>query len=249
MTLSEKLFHTVGQFNQEATRIVTTIVDEMHLPANAKEYLPEDFLEPQHALFYDSESEYSDGSLGGNSLVYLVPGMLIKLCRYGQKANRVNHRDLKKWEKAFTGCPSLAEPQMRKQFSREFNASDLFFDSLFMTSSIDSKYRLRCPLMCKVDYRGFRAIAIATMPIRPERGMALGFDSEGKLQQLDGQLRTELQDVGQVLNLSDYKTKVKKTLFDGKSGGGGGTASQHQLAVEVQQFESVPISNFIKVYS
>ena len=70
---------------------------------------------------------------------------------------------------------------MRKQFAREFNAAELFFDSLFMTSSVDSKYRLRCPLMCKVDYRGFRAIAIATMPIRPERGMALGFDSEGKL--------------------------------------------------------------------
>ena len=138
---------------------------------------------------------------------------------------------------------------MRKQFSRELNAAELLFDSLFMTSSIDSKYRLRCPLLCKVDYRGFRAIAIATMPIRPERGMALGFDGEGRLQQLDGQLATELRDVGQVLNLSDYKTKVKKTLFDGKSGGGGGTASQHQLAVEVQQFESVPISNFVRVYS
>lgn len=255
MTLSEKLFHLAGQFNQEATRAVTTIVDEMHLPADEREYLPEGFLEPQHAMFYDSESDDFDGSLGSNSLVYLMPGMLVKLCRYGQKANRVNHRDLKKWEKAYEklpfkhGCPSLAEPQMRKQFSRELNAAELFFDALFMTSSIDSKYRLRCPLMCKVDYRGFRAIAIATMPIRPERGMALGFDSDGKLQQLDGQLTTELQDVGQVLNLSDYKTKVKKTLFDGKSGGGGGTASQHQLAVEVQQFESVPISNFVKVYS
>ena len=138
---------------------------------------------------------------------------------------------------------------MRKQFAREFNAAELFFDALFMTSSIDSKYRLRCPLMCKVDYRGYRAIAIATMPIRPERGMALGFDNEGKLQQLDVQLTTELQDVGQVLNLSDYKTKVKKTLFDGKSGGGGGNASQAAMHVEVQQFGGVPISNFIKVYS
>ena len=138
---------------------------------------------------------------------------------------------------------------MRKQFAREFNAAELFFDALFMTSSIDSKYRLRCPLMCKVDYRGYRAIAIATMPIRPERGMALGFDNEGKLQQLDVQLTTELQDVGQVLNLSDYKTKVKKTLFDGKSGGGGGNTSQAAMHVEVQQFGGVPISNFIKVYS
>ena len=34
MTMSEKLFHLVGRFNEEATRIVTTIVDEMHLPAD-----------------------------------------------------------------------------------------------------------------------------------------------------------------------------------------------------------------------
>ena len=65
---------------------------------------------------------------------------------------------------------------MRKKFSREFRASDIFFDALFMTSSIDSHYRLRNPLMCTVDYKGFRAIAIASMPIKPERGMALGFD-------------------------------------------------------------------------
>ena len=51
-----------------------------------------------------------------------------------------------------------------------------------MTSNLDSHYRLRNPLMCMVDYKGFRAIAIASMPIKPERGMALGFDQEGKFQ-------------------------------------------------------------------
>ena len=69
---------------------------------------------------------------------------------------------------------------MRKQFAREFRASDLFFDALFITSTLDSHYRLRNPLMCTEDYKGFRAIAIASMPIKPERGMSLGFDNEGK---------------------------------------------------------------------
>ena len=120
MTLSEKLFHLVGQFNQEAAHAVTTIVDEMHLPLEDRAYQPEDFLEPLHAMFYDAESEDFDGSLGGNSLIYLMgggdkgaakeAGMLVKLCRYGQKANRVQHRDLKKWEKAYAGCPRLAAP-------------------------------------------------------------------------------------------------------------------------------------------
>ena len=75
----------------------------MHLPLDQKDpdLRPEDFLEPRHAMFYDAEAENFDGSLGGNALIYLVPGMLVKLCRYGQKANRVNQRDLKKWEKAY----------------------------------------------------------------------------------------------------------------------------------------------------
>ena len=46
--------------------------------------------------------------------------------------------------------------------------------------------------MTSIDYKGFRAIAVAQLPIRPDQGMSLGFDREGKLHELDYSLRTEL---------------------------------------------------------
>ena len=39
--------------------------------------------------------------------------------------------------------------------------------------------------MTSIDFKGFRAIAIAELPIRPEKGISLGFDAEGNLQELD----------------------------------------------------------------
>ena len=64
-----------------------------------------------------------------------------------------------------------------------------------------------------VDYKGFRAIGIAKLPIRPERGISLGFDREGNLHELEYSLRTELQDVGTILNLSEYKTRMAKKFI------------------------------------
>lgn len=40
--------------------------------------------------------------------------------------------------------------------------------------------------------------------------MSLGFDAEGKLHELDQFLRTELQDVGTILNLAECKTLMVK---------------------------------------
>ena len=43
--------------------------------------------------------------------------------------------------------------------------------------------------------------------------MSLGFDKEGKLHELDYSLRTELQDVGTILNLAEYKTRMAKKFI------------------------------------
>lgn len=40
--------------------------------------------------------------------------------------------------------------------------------------------------------------------------MSLGFDKEGKLHELDYSLRTELEDVGTILNLAECKTLMVK---------------------------------------
>ena len=50
---------------------------------------------------------------------------------------------------------------LRKQFAREFNSVDLVSDALLFTANVDTKYRLRTPLMTSIDYKGFRAIAVA----------------------------------------------------------------------------------------
>lgn len=81
---------------------------------------------------------------------------------------------------------------MKKQYGREFLSLDVVFDALYMTSNIDAKYRLRTPLAALVDYKGFRAIVTAELPIKPEHGLSLGFNPDGKYEILDYQLKTEL---------------------------------------------------------
>jgi hypothetical protein len=49
-------------------------------------------------------------------------------------------------------------------------------DALFLTANIDAKYRLRVPLVSQIDYKGFRAIAVASIPITPKDGLVLGFN-------------------------------------------------------------------------
>ena len=92
-----------------------------------------------------------------------------------------------------------------------------------------------------MDYRGFRALAFATLPIHPEDGMSLGFDDDGKFHQLDYAMRTELQDIGTMLNLSEYKTLLKQKVDEKK-------LKSSDSRDELLQFESIPISNFIRVY-
>lgn len=45
--------------------------------------------------------------------------------------------------------------------------------------------RIRIPLSCKVDFLGFRALVIAIPPIDPEKGLSLGFNQEGRFENID----------------------------------------------------------------
>lgn len=54
-----------------------------------------------------------------------------------------------------------------KYYGREFLSMDIIFDTLYLLSKPDSMHKLRVPLSSRVDYKGFRAVCIAGMPIQP----------------------------------------------------------------------------------
>lgn len=102
----------------------------------------------------------------------------------------------------------------RKQYAREFNANERIFDAIYLTSNLESSYKVRNPLQIIVDYKGFRALATAVLPIDPKKGMSIGFSSDGRLNVLDSKLKSELQHIAEVLNLDETKTRVRKSNID-----------------------------------
>jgi hypothetical protein len=52
-----------------------------------------------------------------------------------------------------------------KLYGREFLSLDVMFDTLYLLSKPDATYKLRVPLCAQVDYKGFRAVAIAAIPV------------------------------------------------------------------------------------
>lgn len=79
--------------------------------------------------------------------------------------------------------------------------------------------------------------------------MSLGFDKEGKLHELDYSLRTELEDVGTILNLAECKTLMVKHNIKQQPKNNSIYSKESDPGIDMQQFASVPISNFIKVYA
>lgn len=78
-----------------------------------------------------------------------------------------------------------------------------------MSSSIESKVSIRLPLSCMIDWMGFRARVIAVPPIDPEQGLSLGFNNDGRFENIDYQLKNELKFIGDVLGLKEFKIKHK----------------------------------------
>ena len=57
------------------------------------------------------------------------------------------------------------------------------FEALFLLSKWEQVYKLWVPLSNILDYKGFRCLAVAAIPIQPDLPPALGFDhieKEGK---------------------------------------------------------------------
>jgi hypothetical protein len=103
--------------------------------------------------------------------------MMVKLSTSGEPSTKILGKEVAHWEKKLGNF--LKMPLRKKAFSREFLSFQTMFDALFLTSHVDSNYRFRVPLVAQVDYKGFRAIAVANIPIDPEDGLVLGFNSTG----------------------------------------------------------------------
>lgn len=101
------------------------------------------------------------------------------------------------------------------------------FDALYVNSKQNDTHILRIPLVCMVDYKGFRAICIANVCIDNTLQPALGFYQE-KYSCQDENLKQALRQVGDSLNLKD--NKLLKKGFS-------------------QQFEIIPVSSLIKIYT
>lgn len=82
------------------------------------------------------------------------------------------------------------------------------FDALFLNSKPDDKIGLRVPLVTLVDYKGFRALCYARIEIDYTVQPVLGYFLE-KYTCEDEQLKLELRQVGDCLNLKDNKILKK----------------------------------------
>jgi len=111
------------------------------------------------------------------NLVYQARGMLVKLTASSETSSKVFGHQIQHWNTELGKYLSM--PLRKKAFSREFQSFETMFDALFLTSHVDSNYRFRVPLVAQVDYKGFRAIAVANIPIEPLDGLVLGFNSNG----------------------------------------------------------------------
>ena len=52
-----------------------------------------------------------------------------------------------------------------KLYGREFLSLDVMQDTLYLLSKADASHKLRVPLSALVDYKGFRAVALGSIPI------------------------------------------------------------------------------------
>ena len=64
--------------------------------------------------------------------------------------------------------PFHAVPEDYKHLGHEFRARDLLQEAVFFLSRSEPSFRLRLPLSCIVDFRGFRALVTAVVPLDSE---------------------------------------------------------------------------------
>lgn len=253
MTLAERFFDHVGKFRRTTEALVREIVDELHLPqdtaankhlAGAKtRHIPLQRVPEELTVFLDDEDTTA------SALFFYEKNICVKLTHQGDAAsdaglsnttqnNRTSHNMQNSADNSYMAAQAQgknADPFQNlkwKQYGREFLSMDVMFDALFLLSKPDAAYKLRVPLAALVDYKGFRALAVAAIPIQPGLGPSIGFYTDGKYVPHDQKLKQELVFVGDVLNLKENRVAQK--------------GAGHQGA---RQFESVPLSFFVKVYN
>lgn len=91
-----------------------------------------------------------------------------------------------------------------KKFGQEFLSYDITFDALYFNSKPDNSFKLRTPLVAKVDYKGFRAICTAYIKIEYDLQPTVGY-YVGDKYSCDDESLQDLRKVGEVLNMKDNK--------------------------------------------
>lgn len=156
------------------------IVDELHLDMHHRKNKPLQLKEMQadYALFYEEDTE---------PMIYYSQektcNIIIKLTHQGDVIKNYNNENA--WEgstslrdKAADGVSNInshigdkeeevsTDRLMVKQFGRQLLSYDLLFDCLFFNSKQEGGSKLRVPLTTLVDYKGFRALAMAHIQIQ-----------------------------------------------------------------------------------
>lgn len=172
LKISESFIDHIGKFRATATSIVKMIVDELHLPDNERKIKPvgQQAAIEKFALFYDDENTkpmiFYDEKLTKN--------IIIKLTHEGDVCHEVSanlpvskesiqtsFQDHSSFSGNMQGHPAKVDRYWRKQFGREHLSNDVIFDAIFLNSKPKESFRLRVPLTALIDYKGFRAMAIA----------------------------------------------------------------------------------------
>lgn len=254
MTLSEKFFDHIGNFRKTCHSLVREVVDELHKPVNQRQHQPVSKVSDEHAVFIEDE----DFLAGSRTLFYFIKNICLKITYQGEQVldsgpflqnggnisgNRtqmgggvgVTNTNNSGLDNSYmTGSqqqnknPDPFQNVKWKTYGREFLSLDVIFDTLYLLSKPDATHKLRVPISAAVDYKGFRAVAVAAIPIQPQLGPSIGFYTDGKYVPHDMKLKQELVYVGDVLNLKENRINQK----------GQGA-----------HFEAVPVSYFLKVYN
>jgi len=99
-----------------------------------------------------------------------------------------------------------------KMYAKEFLSLDYMIDILFALAKSSSDCNLRVPLSCLVDYKGFRAIVYALIPLNEAGSPVLGLDEKGMYYNVNTQgILKQLSNIAQALNLREHTFFYKGT--------------------------------------
>lgn len=59
-------------------------------------------------------------------------------------------------------------------FNREFHSYETLLDAIHVANNLEAKQKIRVPLTCIIDYKGFRALILAVPPIVGKTGDSSG---------------------------------------------------------------------------